>query len=143
MLGKQHVLSICILRLNRQVCFSVKWVSVVWVSVTFTNQMVTLLLKIYKMRMVDDFLCFDKMSSQVAVTRCHGMKALVCFSRRRGGGGDLPSGGEEHGPPGSAGLGRRTDCTDVNHLLLKDPRHTLRFLWERLTSQKETDVQNL
>lgn len=70
--------------------------------------------------MVDDFLCFDKMSSQVAVTRCHGMKALVCFSRRRGGGGDLPSGGEEHGPSGSAGLGRRTDCTDVNHLLLKD-----------------------
>nr|XP_054413169.1 transmembrane protein 170B isoform X1 [Pongo abelii] len=53
----------------------------------------------------------------------------------------LQSSWEEHGPFGSAGMGRWTDCTDINHLLFKDPRYTLRFLWECLTSHKETDVQ--
>lgn len=46
-------------------------------------------------------------------------------------------------PPGGAGVGRGTDCIDINHLLLKDPRHTLSCRWECLTSQKETDVQIL
>ncbi|XP_065400496.1 transmembrane protein 170B isoform X1 [Macaca fascicularis] len=54
--------------------------------------------------------------------------------------GHLQSSWEEHGPFGSAGMGRWTDCTDINHLLFKDPRYTLRFLWECLTSHKETDV---
>lgn len=65
------------------------------------------------------------------------------FPCRRSGGRHLPSGREEHGPLGSAGVGRWTDRTDINHLLFKDPRHTLRFLWDCLTSLKETNVQIL
>ncbi|XP_032505727.1 transmembrane protein 170B isoform X1 [Phocoena sinus] len=55
----------------------------------------------------------------------------------------LQSGREEHGPLGSTGVGRWTDRTDINHLLFKDSRHTLRFLWACLTSHKEADVQIL
>lgn len=65
------------------------------------------------------------------------------FPCRRSRGRHLPSGREEHGPLGSAGVGRWTDRTDINHLLFKDPRHTLRFLWDCLTSLKETNVQIL
>lgn len=39
--------------------------------------------------------------------------------------GHLPSGRQEHGPAGGAGVGRGADCIDVDHLLFKDPRHAL------------------
>lgn len=91
--------------------------------------------------------CWDVERSAVPTVQCvtKGMNVLFCFSApfscRRSSRGHLPGRREEHGPFGGAGVGRGTDCIDINHLLLKDPRHTLSFRWECLTSLKETDVQ--
>lgn len=97
------------------------------------------------MRMIIDLLCFVKMKRGQKLQLCmlSNVWARCLFSPRCGSSWHLQSGREEHGPFGSAGMGRRTDRTDINHLLFKDPRHALRFLWKCLTSLKETDVQIL
>lgn len=97
------------------------------------------------MKKYDD-LSFDEMKRALKVQHAVCYKTSDCpfiflpFLFRCSSSGHLQSSWEEHGPFGSAGMGRWTDCTDINHLLFKDPRYTLRFLWECLTSHKETDV---
>lgn len=51
--------------------------------------------------------------------------SVLCFPHRCSSGWHLQSGWEEHGPPGSPGVGCGADCTDTYHLLFKDPRNTL------------------